>query len=136
MKDLLVEKNSLCFSDYVDTSALANDIGKYFVKKISRLRDELDQGGEHGGVLDTQDHYDSARHCDSLISSTRIEAIEAFELLTEEDVRTMLIASSKSASCFLDSIPTFLLKSCCGPLIPVITKIINNSLESRIFPDC
>jgi len=43
LKNLLVEKN-LCFSDYTDKSVLANDMGKYFVQKISRLREELDQG--------------------------------------------------------------------------------------------
>ena len=48
----------------------------------------------------------------------------------------MLIASSKATSCCLDPIPTHLLKSCSGPLIPVIIKIINNSLELGIFPEC
>ena len=128
VKDLLVEKSSLCFSDYADKSALANDIGKYFVEKINRLCDELDQGD----VSDTQVQDDGAVNSDSLTHPTRIEA---FKLLTEEDVR-MLIASSKSTSCCLDPIPTHLLKSCSGPLIPVITKIINNSLELGIFPEC
>ena len=44
VKNVLVETKLLCFSDYTDKSALANDIGKYFVQKISRLREELDQG--------------------------------------------------------------------------------------------
>ena len=44
VKNLLVETKSLCFSDYTDKSALANYIGKYFVQKISQLREELDQG--------------------------------------------------------------------------------------------
>ena len=38
------------------------------------------------------------------------------------------------ASCCLDPIPTPLLKSSIEPLIPVITKIINTSLDSGIFP--
>ena len=42
VRDLLVEKNTLCFSDYGDKSALANDLGKYFVQKVTRLRNELD----------------------------------------------------------------------------------------------
>ena len=43
---------------YTDKSALANDIGKYFVQKISRLREELDQGyvpNDQGYVLDDSD---------------------------------------------------------------------------------
>ena len=91
--------------------------------------DELDQGyvqNDQGYVLD-----DSVVNRGSTIPPTRIEA---FELLVEDDVR-MLIANSKSTSCCLDPIPTHLLKSCSEPLIPVITNIINNSLESGIFPD-
>ena len=75
----LVETKSLCFSDYTDKSALANDIGKYFVQKISRLREELDQGyvpNDQSYVLD-----DSGVNSDSTIPPTRIEA---FELLAED----------------------------------------------------
>ena len=86
VKNLLVETKSLCFSDYTDKSALANDIGKYFVQKIGRFREELDQGY----VLD-----DSDVNNDSTIPPTRIEA---FELLAEDDVR-VLIANSRSTSC-------------------------------------
>ena len=41
VKNLLVETKSLCFLDYTDKSVLANDIAKYFVQKISRLREEV-----------------------------------------------------------------------------------------------
>ena len=85
VKNLLVETKSLCFSDYTDKSALANDIGKYFVQKISRLREELDQGyvpNDQSYVLD-----DSDVNSDSTIPPTRIEA---FELLAEDDVRVLM----------------------------------------------
>ena len=80
-----METKSLCFSDYTDKSALANDIGKYFVQKISRLREELDQGyvpNDQSYVLD-----DSGVNSDSTIPPTRIEA---FELLAEDDVRVLI----------------------------------------------
>ena len=48
----------------------------------------------------------------------------------------VLIANSRSTSCYLDPIRTHLLKSCSESLISVITNIINSSLESGIFPDC
>ena len=38
-----MQKNAICFSDYADKSPLANDLGRYFVQKVTRLRDELDQ---------------------------------------------------------------------------------------------
>ena len=120
MKDLLVEKNTLDFSDYADKSALANDLGRYFVQKVIRLRDELDQCA-------VEDDTDTNSDLPTPLF------IETFTPLSEEDV-CRLIANSKSTSCFLDPIPTPLLKSCIEPLIPVITKIINISLDSGIFP--
>ena len=59
--------------------------------------------------------------------------IEEFVLLTDDDVR-MLITNSKTTSCCLDPVHTSLLKSSIEPLIPVITKIINTTLESGVFP--
>ena len=100
------------------------------MQKISRLREELDQGyvpNNQSYVLD-----DSDVNSDSTIPPTRIEA---FELLAEDDVH-VLIVNSRSTSCCLDPIPTHLLKSCSESLISVITNIINSSLESGIFPDC
>ena len=85
VKNLLVETKSLCFSDYTDKSVLANDIGKYFVQKIGRLREELDQGyipTDQGYVLD-----DSDVNIDSPIPPT---PIEAFELLADDDVRVLI----------------------------------------------
>ena len=121
VKGLLVEKNTLCFSDYTDKSALANDLGKYFVQKVTRLRNELDQ-------CDVRNDNGT----NSNLPTPPV--IEAFAPLSEDDVR-MLIAKSKSTSCCLDPIPTPLVKSCIEPLIPVVTRIINNSLESGIFPE-
>ena len=84
-KNLQVESKLLCFSDYTDKSALANDIGKYFVQKIGRLREELEQGyipNDQGYVLD-----DTDVNIDSPIPPT---PIEAFELLAEDDVRVLI----------------------------------------------
>ena len=127
VKDLLVEKNTLCFSDYTDTTALVNELGMYFVQKVFRIRDELDLG-----IATTNDVPDyTGTIPDPPAPSVHFES---FALLTEDDAR-MLIANSKSTSCCLDPVPTPLLKSCIESLIPVITKIINTSLESVVFPE-
>ena len=120
-----MEKDTLCFLDYVDKSALANDLGKYFVQKVTRLRDELDQCA----VPDDSDTNLSDSSIPLLIAT-----FETFATLTEDDV-CILIANSKSASCCLVPIPTLLLKSCIEPLIPVNMKIINTRLDSGIFPE-
>ena len=41
-KSLFVKKSEFTFPDYRNSSALANDIGEYFVRKIDRVRTELD----------------------------------------------------------------------------------------------
>ena len=42
---------------------------------------------------------------------------------------------SPSTSCSLDPMPTWLLKNCLDELLPVITKMINMSIQSGQFPD-
>lgn len=75
------------------------------MQKISRLREELDQGyvpNDQSYVLD-----DSDVNSDSTTPPTRIEA---FELLAEDDVR-VLTANSRSTSCCLDPIHFFMCNS-------------------------
>lgn len=91
------------------------------MQKVTRLRNELDQ-------CDVPD--DSGTN--SNLPTPPV--IEAFAPLSGDEVR-MLIAESKSTSCCLDLIPTPLVKPCIEPLIPVLTRIINNSLESGMFPE-
>ena len=44
------------------------------------------------------------------------------------------IMSSKTKSCQLDPVPTWILKGCINQLLPTITEIINSSLEQGHFP--
>ena len=43
--------------------------------------------------------------------------------------------STSNASCQLDPIPTSLVKNCSDVLIPVVTKMVNMSLEDGVVPD-
>ncbi len=54
-------------------------------------------------------------------------------LLSESDVRK-LVTESKTTSCELDPIPTKILKQCIDIILPVLTKMINMSLQSGVFP--
>ena len=46
-----------------------------------------------------------------------------------------LISLSKIKSCDLDPVPASVLKQCLSQLLPVITSVVNISLESAIMPD-
>ena len=59
--------------------------------------------------------------------------LQSFEPATESEIRK-IIMSSKSTSCSIDPIPTFLLKSSIDVLVPIITKIVNLSLENSTVP--
>ena len=56
-----------------------------------------------------------------------------FDQLSQEEVHE-LIRTSKKKTSSLDSIPTKLVFECLGILLPIITKIINYSLEHSVFP--
>ncbi len=57
-----------------------------------------------------------------------------FAILSEADVRK-LVMGSKSTSSDLDPIPTDLLKQCIDTILPVLTKMVNMSLQSGHFPE-
>ena len=57
-----------------------------------------------------------------------------FSVLSEDDVRK-LVSKSASKSCILDPIPTHFLKTIIIDMLPVLTKIINMSLQQGSFPD-
>ena len=57
-----------------------------------------------------------------------------FAARNEEGVLELVKGSTKK-SCNLDPMPTPLVIDCIDILLPIITKIINLSLESGMFPD-
>ena len=61
------------------------------------------------------------------------ESLKNFQTLSEEEVQKV-ISKSKTKSCSVDPIPTWLLKKCASEIIPCITTIINSSVTSGIMP--
>ena len=60
-------------------------------------------------------------------------SLTSFASVTQQEVHAAILSSS-NASCCLDPIPTYLLKSCLDALLLPITNIINLSLADGIFP--
>ena len=60
--------------------------------------------------------------------------LQRFSPVTEEEVRAIIFSSS-NASCLLDPVPTWLVKLCVNELAPIITNMINSSLENGCVPD-
>ena len=60
------------------------------------------------------------------------DAVDCLEELAPAAISEIkkVIESPPTKSCRLDAIPTWLLKSCLHELLPILTKIVNTSLET------
>ncbi|CAB4020270.1 RNA-directed DNA polymerase from transposon X-element, partial [Paramuricea clavata] len=121
---LFVAKDELCFPNYHNNTALATDIGEFFVRKISRIRSDI-----AAMVIDFS--------VSDLVPDDRVVnkdiALNSFRCLTENEVQDLIQASTKK-SCALDPMSTSLVIRL-TPLRPVITHIINSLLLTGHFPD-
>ena len=61
--------------------------------------------------------------------------VSEFKMLKDEDIRRILVKKMSNASCSLDAQPTWLLKENINCNVPLLTKIVNSSLQSGVFPD-
>ena len=120
-KSLFYQRDDLNFPAYDDQIMLANDIGEFFVQKIENIRSELDLSASdlHNRVFD---------------ESIALNAcFDSFEQLSEEDVKN-LITKSNGKTSSLDPMPTSIVIQCQDVLLPVLTRMINMSLDSGVFP--
>ncbi|CAB4017608.1 Hypothetical predicted protein [Paramuricea clavata] len=121
-KKLLGKKEELSFPDHFDKVSLANDIGRFFVRKIENIRSDINAVQFDLDVVPK----------DLVLNET--QTFGDFQQLTEEDV-TALVQKSGKKSCALDPMPTGLVVKCLGTLLPVLTRIINLSLASGKFSE-
>ena len=105
-----------------DISNLANQLGTFFIQKIETIGSNLDNMAQ--GLPALLDDY----------AQVSPPPLSKFSPITEEKVRK-LINSSTNKSCILDPMPTSLVMDCIYVLLPIITKMINLSLESGLFAD-
>jgi hypothetical protein len=99
---------------------LANRFADFFVEKIRKIRQNLSEIQNAWNDLEME-----PESCNANLSELKPA--------TEEEIKK-LIMKSATKSCSLDPIPTWLLKECLGCLLPVITRIVNLSLEAGEVP--
>ena len=88
----------------------------FFTNKISKIRDTFSTSSS---FTETPDSVPAA--------------FNSFKPVTEDEV-SKCINESRTKSCLLDPIPTFLFKDCLDILLPSITKLVNYSLIEGSFP--
>ena len=101
---------------------LANKFADFFTEKIVRIQNSLDSPtSTPGQLLDVSPPPDCVLSC--------------FEIVTEDHVAS-LITSSAIKCCPLDLAPAVILKECVSVILPVITRIVNLSINSCVVPGC
>ena len=98
---------------------LANRFGDFFVSKIDNIRSAIDS--------------EPCNFQCPVGTEPPVTSFSTFKPLSEDDVKK-LVLKSKSAYCDLDPIPTPLLKECIHVILPLLTRMINLSLQTGIFP--
>ncbi|CAB4037989.1 Hypothetical predicted protein, partial [Paramuricea clavata] len=110
----------------LNCEAFVSDIGKYFVQKIGNIRRKLDNNKVH--ALSRYLQNTSVPHA----VEESVPKFSEFSALTELDVKT-LIGRAALKTCNLDPMPSKLVSQC-DALFPIITRIINLSLQTGQFP--
>ena len=119
IKSLTAVNSDMPLPHHTSIQQLTGDFGQFFIKKIEDIRCELN--------IPDNTHSTVSSSCNG-------HYFPSFRQLTQNDVRK-LIMSSKSTTCDLDSIPTSLLKEHTSILLPTITKMVNLSLQTGVFPN-
>ena len=116
---LLNRTKSNTLPDEQSDQSLAEAFNGYFLEKIRVIREQLD------GV-----------ECDPIPVETGmpVHELSSFKTLEEDDVKK-LILGAKPKQCILDPAPTALVKQCLDVLTPLVTQIVNTSIENGVFPD-
>ena len=118
IKSLTAVNSDMPMSHHTSIQQLADDFGQFFTKKTEDIRSGLN--------VPDNTHIPESSSCNDHYFTN-------FRQLTHNDVRK-LIMSSKSTTCDLDPILTSLLKEHISILLPTITKMVNLSLQTVVFP--
>ena len=124
-KKLLNKKSDTALPSYRDKTFLANDMGTYFIKKISDIRAELDNNCNFTSSVsdDPDDYYDQSSAIFSQFSILDIDAVRK------------LVTNAPTKTCPLDPLPTVLLKICLEDILPTLTNLLNLSMQTGEFPE-
>ena len=122
-KRLLNQGHEVPFLPTSDKLVLANEMGSFFVEKIDAIHVKLDRLADC--LHDS--HFD-------YVKTLPTRTLDSFIPLTESAV-SKLIGCSPKKSCMFDPMSTSMVISCADVLLPVITKMINLSLNSGEFAD-
>ena len=104
---------------------ISNSLKDFFHNKISSIYSDIKKSQENS----------SMSYEENLIPVPEdLKHAHYFKIMTANDV-SEIIQDMGAKSCEMDPIPTWLLKNCLEELLPIITTIVNVSLQTGVFPD-
>ena len=109
-------------STYESDTDLANKFIDFFGDKIAVICNAFDEV------------FDSILDFDDNVSFSDQFTLSSFRSVTSSDI-SQLIGRSAIKSCPLDPVPASVLKQCISVLLPVITRIINQSICFAVVPE-
>ena len=115
IKSLTAVTSDMPMPHHTSIQQLADDFGQFFIKKIEDIRSELN--------VPDNTHIPESSSCNGLYFTN-------FRQLTHNDIRKLIIPS-KRTTCDLD--PS-VLKEHISTILPKITKMVNLSLQTGVFP--
>ena len=114
-KKLLGMKDEPLFAKHLDETIIANDIGRYFIRKVENICNEID------ATPISQSDRDLVPPDKPVVDTNVI--LRSFRNLSEQDIYDLIQKSAKK-SCVLDPLPTTLVCDSLDVLLPVITKLV------------
>ena len=120
---LLLRKETLPLPEEKNPKILAERFNKFFTSKIEKIM---------AGLVPTETNPTDKSYIESNPMTNL--SFTHFNVLSCDNVKR-LVKKSATKSCILDPIPTSLLKDHLEDFIPILTDIINSSLQSGKFPD-
>ena len=118
---LLHRKVDRCYPTAPSTIKLTNNFADFFDKKIASIRTEL-----------SNEATSSTQSCEANKQPCHAEFTE-FRVMSEREFESFVDAIGKK-SCDIDPIPASILKECKSTIVPILTKIVNMSLQSASMP--
>jgi hypothetical protein len=104
------------------TTGLVNKFADFFSYKVAIIRKELAIDSSHCNQRNQEEQY---AQCVKFIN---------FQEITEHEIKNAVDKVGKK-SCELDPVPAKIFQGCQKTLLPIITKISNESLQSGCMPE-
>ena len=124
-KSLLCKPSEVSFPKDIAPDDLANDFGNFSMQKIDKIYQLIDmQSSSEMPKAGKKGCADSDTYAGVTFAN--------FETLSQEQVSELINRAAKK-SCPLDPMPTSVVLDVLDVLLPVITNMINLSLESGVF---